>query len=129
MQPCFLNVDLEMESASKLDALAVEMGKRVVVLYSGSASKPRRHLLSVECSRHYKDPNAAIQALCAAVEGLSPAARCLWRTARKQFDVGYELNPGERASRFSLHSDTLKRVTKLGASLAVTCYRGGTSAT
>ncbi len=129
MQSNFLNVDLEIESAANLDVLAAAMSKRVVVLYSGPASKPRRHLLSVASSRAHKDPDATIQALCAVVEGLSPAARRLWRTARKQFDVGYELNPGERASHFTLHPDTLVRVTKLGAGLKATCYRGGASAT
>jgi hypothetical protein len=124
MEPHFLNVDLEIESASKLDLLAAEMGRRVVVLYSGPASKPRRHLLSVECSRHHQDPDATIQALCAVVESLSPAARHIWRAARKEFHVGYELNPAELASRFTLRPDTTARVVKLGAGFAATCYRG-----
>jgi hypothetical protein len=124
MQPYFLNVDLEIESASKLDSVAAELGKRVIVLHSGPGSKPRRHLLVLESSRQHKGPDATIHALCSAVEKLSPASRRVWNSSRKEFDIGYELRPGERASRFTLRSDTLERVAELGASLAVSYYRG-----
>ncbi len=126
MQPHFLNVDLEIESASKLDLLAAEMGKRVVVLHSGPTSKARRHLLVLESSRSYKTPDTAIHALCGVIESLSPAARRIWTAARKQFDVGYELRPSERSSCFTLRPDTLERIANLGARLAVTYYRGET---
>lgn len=125
MKPHFLNVDLEIQSASKLDSLATAMGKRVVVLYSGPGPA-RRHFLSLESSRQHKDPDATIQALCTAVERLPQAARRIWSTARKEFDVGYELRPSERSSRFSIRLDTLQRVARLGASLTVTYYRRDT---
>ncbi|HKS35724.1 MAG TPA: hypothetical protein VJW76_00940 [Verrucomicrobiae bacterium] len=124
MKPYFLNVDLGIESASNLDSLAGEMGKRVVVLKSGWAVKPRRHLVVLESSRDHKGPDAAIHALCSVVERLSPAARRIWNAARKEFDVGYDLRPSERWSRFTLRTDTLERVARLGASLAVTYYHG-----
>ena len=127
MQPQFLNVDLEIWSASNLDSLAAEMGKRVWVLHCGPA--PKRHLLAVEISRWRKDPDSAIHALCAMVEKLSPASCRIWKAARKQFDVGYELRTAERSSRFALRPDTLARVSRLGASLAVTYYRGEPDAT
>jgi hypothetical protein len=126
MPPHFVNVDLEIESASKLDLLATEMGKRVVVLHSGPASKARRFLLVLESSRSYKNPDTAIHALCRVVESLSPAGRRLWTAARKQFDVGYELRPSEGSSRFTVRTDTLARIANLGASLMVTYYRGDT---
>lgn len=124
MQPHFLNVDLEIESASKLDLLAAEMGKRVAVLHSGPASKTRRHLLVLEISRSYKQPDTVIHALCEVVEDLSPEARRTWDAARKRFDVGYELRPSEQSSRFTLRPDTLERMARLGAGLTVTYYRG-----
>lgn len=105
------------------------MGKRVDVLYSGPVPKSRRYLLAVENARYFKSPDVTIHALCAVVEGLSPAARRIWRAAHKQFDVGYELRLSERLSRFSLRPDTLERVAKLGATLTVTCYRGDTNDT
>lgn len=122
----FLNVDLEIESASKLDSVAAEMGKRVIVLYSGPASKPRHHLLALEISssRPRRNPDALIHALCAVVESLSPASHRIWQKARKEFDVGHELTPSEHSSRFSLRPDTLERVAALGATLTVTYYQG-----
>jgi hypothetical protein len=121
MHPNFLNVDLEIRSVSKLDLIADAMGERVLVLYCGVSG--RRHLLAVESSGRHKGPDAAIHALCAAVESLPPTARRLWNKSRKTFDVGYELRASEQSSRFSLRPDTLERIVKLGASLTVTYYR------
>jgi hypothetical protein len=124
MQPYFLNVDLVIESASKIESLFTAMGKRVFVLHSGPGSR-KRHLLALESSREHRSADAAIHALCAVVESLPPAPRRVWSTAaRKEFDVGYELRASERASRFTLRPDTLERVARLGATLAVTYYRG-----
>ena len=131
MKPCFLNVDLEIVSTSKLDSLAAEMGERVFVLKS-EPPKPRRYVLAVESnrfsSRMSRMPDALIHALCSVVESLSPASRRIWQRAQKTFDVGYELRPSERFSRFSVRPDTLGRVAKLGATLTITYYRGNTDA-
>jgi hypothetical protein len=126
VQPYFLNVDLEIESASKLDSLAAAMGKRVVILHSGPGSK-RRHLLSLESSRQHKGADATIHALCAVVERLPSAERRIWDASHREFDVGYELRASERSSRFSLRPDTLERISELGAFLTVTYYRGDTN--
>jgi hypothetical protein len=124
MKARFLNVDLDINSATKLDSLAAEMGKRVVVLHSGRVSKTKRHLLILESSPEHNGPDAAIHALCKVVESLSPAARRVWHSARKEFNVGYELRPSESYSFFSLRPDTLERIAELGAKLVVTYYRG-----
>jgi hypothetical protein len=123
VNPNFLNVDLEIRSASKLDVIAEALGERVLVLYCGGVSG-RQHLLALEISGRHKDPDATIHALCAAVESLPRTARRLWNKSRRTFDVGYELRASERSSSFSLRPDTLERIVKLGASLAVTYYRG-----
>jgi hypothetical protein len=125
VQPYFLNVDLEIESASKLDSLVTAMGKRVLVLHSGPGST-KRHLLALEILRDQKGADATIHALCAVVEGMPPAPRRAWNAAaRKEFDVGYQLRPSERLLRCTLRRDTLERMARLGATLAITCYRGG----
>jgi len=125
MMPGFLNVDLEItaRSKSRLDSLAAEIGKRVMVLYSGPTTG-KQYLLTMEILGLSKGPDATIHALCSLVEKLSPAARRTWDSAKKAFDVGYELQHSERSSRFALRPDTLQRVAKLGADLAVTYYRG-----
>jgi hypothetical protein len=121
VRPYFLNVDLEIESASSLDLLAAEMGERVLVLYVGPVQK--HNLLAVESARQHKTPDAAILALCSAVKILSPNAKRLWNAARKEFDVGCEMRPSERSSRFTLRPATLAQVVDLGATLAVTFYQ------
>lgn len=127
MNAHFRNVDLEIESASPLDALPAAMGKRVVVLFSGPAQKPRRQLLALEGSRFLKSPDAAVHALCAVVEELPAEARRIWNSSRREFDVGFELRASEGSSRFSLRPDTLERIAKLGATLAVTYDQGETN--
>jgi hypothetical protein len=128
VKPCFLNVDLEIESASRLDELARAMGTRVVILHSGPGPK-RRNLLALESSRQHKTADATIHALCTVVEALPPEPRRIWQRAQKTFDVGYELRPSERFSRFSVRPDTLERVAKLGVTLTVIYYRGDTDDT
>lgn len=125
MQAHFFNVDLEIRSPSKLDGLAAQMGKRVLVHHCGPA--PKRHLLAVSSSRLCKSPDAAIHALCRIVESLPAAARRIWNRAHRTFDIGYGLRPAERSSHFALRADTLERITKLGATLAVTYYREDTN--
>ena len=129
MEPYFLNVDLEIVSASKLDSLAAEMGSRVIVLHSGPASKLKHHMLALEYSRFQKkrNPDVVIHALCSVIESLSSPSLRIWQRAQKEFDVGYELRPSEQFSRFSLRPKTLERVAALGATLTVTYYRGDTS--
>lgn len=124
MKPRFLNVDLEIESRTELSSLVADMGEKVAVLYSGRVPGRKRHLLAVETSRFLRKPDETIHVLCAVVEEFSPKARMLWETAQKRFDVGFELRPSERVSRFTLRTDTLMRVAKLGATLAVSYYRG-----
>jgi hypothetical protein len=123
MTPYFMNVDLDIESRTKLDVLASSMGKNVIVMHCGRIAK-KRHLLALESAREHRGPDATIHALCDVVDRLSPAMRQRWDSAKKVFDVGYELRSTERYSRFTLRSDTLQRVVKLSASLAVTYYRG-----
>jgi hypothetical protein len=116
----YLNVDLDIRSKTDLGPVLKEMGRRVAVMHSGPVGAG--HLLAVETARVYKNPDATVHALCEIVENLSPASRRLWNGAEKHFDIGYELPPELAASRFSLRADTLLRVARLGAALAVTHY-------
>jgi hypothetical protein len=123
----YLNVDLDIRSKTDLGPVLEDMGRRVAVMHSGPVGT--RHLLAVETARNYKNPDATVHALCEIVENLGPAARRLWDAAEKQFDIGYELPPGLAASKCSLRPDTLLRVGRLGAALAVTHYiRNGAQA-
>lgn len=116
----YLNVDLDIRSKTELGPVLKEMGPRVAVMHSGPVGK--QHLLAVETAQVYKNPDATIHALCEIVENLSPAACRLWNGAEKHFDVGYEIPNKAATSRVLLRHDTLLRVARLGAAVAVTHY-------
>ena len=118
--PYFLNVDLDVRSTSDLGPLMQAMGRRVAVLHCGPVGS--RYLLAIETARTHKNPDANVHAMCAIVESLSRPARRLWNAAEKQFDIGYEIGSEHVASRFTLRNDTVQRIARLGASLAITHY-------
>jgi len=121
--PYFLNVDLDIESTVPLRSLVREFGKRVSIMYSGRING--RYCLFVEIAAMHRKPEKTIHALCALIENLSPKGRQLWDAAkRREFDIGFDVRfSSHRANRFSIDARTLRRVTDLGASVAVTLYR------
>jgi hypothetical protein len=120
--PHFCNVDLEIESRSDLKILEAELGRKVVVLHGGPV-KRGCFLLRLETGTEYDNPDDTICAFCACLEALSPSGRRAWRSAyKKVFDVGYDVVPSQLASQFSLRTETLKRISNLGAALGVTFY-------
>jgi hypothetical protein len=123
--PYFLNVDLDIESTVPLHLLVREFGKRVSIMYSGRMNG--RYCLFVEIAAMYRRPQKTIHALCALIENLSPKGRHLWDAAkRKEFDIGYNARFSSHwANRFLIDTKTLRRVTELGAGIAVTFYREG----
>jgi hypothetical protein len=123
----FLNVDLELTSRAKLDAIVHELGENVFVMYSGlPPGKRAGHFVVMELEElsRFRNPDKFINGLCALLEKLKPSSRRLLKGARKVFDVGYELLPEEKRIEYALAPETLRRVAALGASIAVTCYRG-----
>lgn len=82
-----------------------------------------RFLLCLESGREYDNPDDTICALCSWLKRLSAKGRRAWRLAhKKEFDIGYEVVLLQRVSQFSLRSDTLMRISNLGATLGVTFY-------
>ncbi len=121
--PHFLNVDLDIESKLPLRPLARELGDRVCVMFSGRMR--HRHCLYLETGGAEKSQDATINALCALIEGLLTAGKRAWDAAEKrEFDIGYETRlSSQRAHRFRIRPNTLRRVGMLRASVAVTLYR------
>jgi hypothetical protein len=71
----------------------------------------------------YNNPDDTICAFCSSLEQLSPQAERAWRAAhKKEFDIGHYVAKSQLASQFSLRSETLKRIARLGATLAITFY-------
>jgi hypothetical protein len=120
--PDFLNVDLDIESKSPLDSVAQEFGDRVVVTFSGRMKGC--HCLYLESAKTGRSQDAVLNALCLLVERLSESSRRVWdRANKKEFDLAYETRlSSERANRFNIRSETLRRITDLGATVAVTIY-------
>ena len=119
----FLNVDLEIESASRLDLLAAAVEPQAFVVHHGPGPGSKRYFLSLESARLSQGPDAAIHALCTVIENLAPAARRVWNAAaRKTFDIGHARRESEPVLRFGIRAGTLARLTKLGATVAFTCY-------
>jgi hypothetical protein len=120
----FLNVDLEIVSRSKLDAIESSISGLAHALYHGPAEKKGHYLLSLECNKHPKDANTGILALCTAIERLGKAEQRLWDNAlSRTFDVGYQLQSGVDLVQSTLRSETLARVVALGGAVAFSCYR------
>ena len=111
-----------MESAFPLDRVTADMASAVIVLHSGPIPGTKHHL-RLETAREHHTPDLVAQALCSALEELSPTGRKQWdRARRKEFNVGCELQSGMRAVEISLTPETLKRITALGATIGFTCY-------
>jgi hypothetical protein len=119
--PGFKNVDLEIISRSRLDAIEAAVSDTAHALYSGPLRKGI-FLLSLECNVYPKDADAAIIRLCAAVDRLSKSKRRIWeRALRRTFDVGYDVAPAGTV-HVVLQPETIKRVVALRAMVAFTCY-------
>jgi hypothetical protein len=122
--PHFCNVDLDIEFKDKEDlkVLKAEVRRKVVVLVGGPVS-PGCFLLRLEIVPEYENPDDTICAFCSLLEGLSVKGKHAWRSAhKKEFDVGYDADRSQHASQFSLRTDTLNRLSNLGATLGVTFY-------
>jgi hypothetical protein len=121
--PYFLNVDLDIESTVPLRSLIREFGKRASIMYSGHMNG--RYCLFFEIAAMHKTAEKTIHALSALIESLSPKGRQLWDAAkRKEFDIGFDARfSSYRVNRFSIDTKTLRRVSDLGASIAVTLYK------
>lgn len=120
----FLDVDLSLESRHDLTLLAQELAPKAVMLHCHQFD--RHWFMAFECLNWEPgDVDQRIHELCRLIEGLSPASRTLWYSATKrEFDIGYDAGHGEHLlTRFVLRSDTVGRIARVGATLAVSVYR------
>ncbi len=121
----FLNVDLEIESKTDLASLAAALEPDAFALYCGPV--PDGHLLNLELNTESgikEGPDERIHEFCGLIEALSPEGRQGWQSAfRRTFDVGFDATAEHMAARFSLRTDTLERIARLGATLTITVYK------
>lgn len=119
-----MNVDLEIASRSKLDLIESALSDIAHALYCGTVRRGI-FLLSLECNNYPKNADAAVVALCEAVDRLGITERRISKRAlSRTFDVGYRLGCGDAAVRVALKPTTLSRVSAVGATVAFTCCGG-----
>jgi len=121
MNQPFLNVDLEIVSSVPLSNVSEEFGDDVMVLYSGETSCG--YMYSYELAGFDGDADSTIQRFCDLIESLSMSARKMWDDCHlKTFDIGFDSGSAADLYRATIRSDTILRVSKVGAEFAVTIY-------
>lgn len=120
----FLNVNLEIESATDLAPLQAALGAEAVVLFCGPGGHGFLLVLETNPAAEGAGPiEATCAALCQIIEALPPAARAHWDGAyRRTFDIGLEATPGQVVARLGVATAMLGRIVALGGEIAVTVY-------
>lgn len=118
----YLNVDLDLASPRPLDRLLDHLLPRTVLLHRGR--RGRSHVASLELrTQRHKDAGSALKAFAALLLEMPAPARRDWEAARvRSFDIGIRADAETRPFACSVRTETLRALTELGASLAITVY-------
>jgi hypothetical protein len=119
----FLNVDLDIYSASNLEPLVSAMGKDVEVLFLGRIKRTYQAHLELAYSGLSDTPDPTIRDFCDLVRRLPRAARRLWNTAKKRdFNIGVQSATQPYSYEIAVEAETVKAVSELGARIVLTIY-------
>lgn len=121
----FLNADLDIFSDQDLQCLIDEIGDRAFLLHAGSFCDDFPFLARYEIDNNpdEKTPESLILAFCELIEGLSPASRDLWDSARRRvIDLGYEGIAYRSRAEERISTYALSRMAALGIDLAWTYH-------
>jgi hypothetical protein len=117
----FLNVDLDIVSDAKLQALVDAFGRRVCVLHVGR--ERRRYAAHLELAATPRNADRAIRAFAALVEGLPRSARTVWNNARRrEFNIGLQAGRTPYSYELGLQPETLRVAAAIGTGVGVTVY-------
>ena len=117
-----LNVDLDIESVEDLQIIIAEFGKNVSVSYHDK-NEIDNNFAVLSVLHIDSEINEILSSFCALIENLSPTARCVWDNClTRKFDAGFESGNSRNDFKSEINAETIKRVAKLGASIAVTIY-------
>lgn len=120
----YLNVDVEVYSRIDLTPLREELGDRVDVMFCGE-TEPGKYLLSIELAGVYNESEVehTAKSLCHLIEDLSAPAKKAWDSADDRvFDVGFDAVIDSRCGQALLSPETLQKIGRLNARLAVSIY-------
>ena len=120
----FLNVDLDIWSASPLDSLVRAFGRSVVVLHAGSEGRKGYGAhLELARSGSSTDADRLIRSFVRLVKKLPRQARASWNRARRRdFNVGIQAGPQPYSYELPVEPGTLAAVASVDARLVVTVY-------
>ncbi len=125
---CFANVDLEIESKDDLQPLIDAFGENVYVLYhdrleNGNDFASLEVYLDIIEVGICGEVEKTITAFCELIENLSLDSRNIWDQCREKiFDIGFESGNTENTFNTKIQSETIKRITDIGASIVITIY-------
>lgn len=120
----FLNVDLDIWSASPLDSLVRAFGNNVVVLHAGSEGR-RGYGAHLELARSgsSEDADRLIRSFVRLVAKLPRQARASWdRARRRDFNLGIEAESEPYSYELPIQPETLAAAASVNARLVVTVY-------
>ncbi len=117
----FLNIDLDVWSASPLEPLVHAFGRKVVTLHVGRTG--REYAAHLELAVSPDSPDLLLRRFVRLVEDLPRPARALWNRARvREFNIG--IQPAAKPYRFELHlkEATVRAAGRVNARIATTVY-------
>lgn len=118
----FLNVDLDLLFAEEPKLLLGELGRKVIVLFSGE--DPRGHLVVLELNGFPRHPEKALRKWIKLLSTLSPKAkREFLKASSRTFDLGFDVGNDKKLHQIKLTADLLTELARWSASYTITLYQ------
>ncbi len=119
----FVNVDLELRSATSPTLVIREFGSSVHVLYNGPVTeKSDSHLTSFEIEKG-KQPEEKIALFCSLIEQFPKSVRSEWDACHsRRFDIGLQSGILEKAWATLIPLNLIERCAILKCEVAFTIY-------
>jgi hypothetical protein len=120
----YITTDLEFESKEDLDLIVKEFGDEVCPHLNERIGDVYRVALGGAFS--YNHPEQTVERFCKLIDGLSDQSKILWKTCnRRVLDIAFESGTEPKSVTYQLPAELVRRVSKLGISIAVTIYPVG----
>ena len=120
---CYINTDLDLESAQDLTAITGAFEARGFVTLHLTHDEDERWSARFEVDNRHSEPEPTIAAMLIVIESLSDSLRALWsRCTLREFNIGYDCGSKPWAFNQGLSSQLLGRMAASGASLGITLY-------
>src|SRR5512142_2736965 len=117
----YLNTDLDLVSANDLTTLVESLAARNIQPLHMDRHEDDLWYATFEAGVCWEQPEDTITVLLAAIESLDePQRRAWWYCSTREFHVGYECRSEPWAFNQAISSQTLQRVTDVGAGLRIT---------